>query len=198
MLDWIKNINKEYPEFWKTYLSKFEKKSNRYVVLATETTGLSLEKDVILSFGCFSIINDCIIIGDSFETVIAQYKFFHENGISNEFTLETKMKKMGEAEAIQALIEYIGNAVLVGHHIDFDVEMINVALEKLNCGRLKNEALDVDVMHRKLFDINNKQFSLEELCSIYKVPVSDRNSSSEDAYKIALLFLKLKSRLKLN
>ena len=198
MLDWIKNIKKEYPEFWKIYLSKFEKKSNRYVVLATETTGLSLEKDVILSFGCFSIINDSIIIGDSFETVIAQYKFFHENGISNEFTLETKMKKMGEAEAIQAFIEYIGNAVLVGHHIDFDVEMINVALERLGCGRLKNEALDIDVMHRKLLDINNKQFSLEELCSIYKVPVSDRNSSSEDAYKIALLFLKLKSRLKLN
>lgn len=198
MLDWIKNIKKEYPEFWKIYLSKFEKKSNRYVVLATETTGLSLEKDVILSFGCFSIINDSIIIGDSFETVIAQYKFFHENGISNEFTLETKMKKMGEAEAIQALVEFIGNAVLVGHHIDFDVEMINVALERLGCGRLKNEALDIDVMHRKLLDINNKQFSLEELCSIYKVPVSDRNSSSEDAYKIALLFLKLKSRLKLN
>jgi len=88
--------------------------------------------------------------------------------------------------------------LLVGHHIDFDVEMINVALERLDCGRLKNEALDIDVMHRKLLDINNKQFSLEELCKIYKIPVSDRNSSSEDAYKIALLFLKLKSRLGLN
>jgi DNA polymerase-3 subunit epsilon len=198
MLDWIKNINKEYPEFWKIYLSKFEKKSNRFVVLSTETTGLSLEKDVILSFGSFSVINNSIIIGDSFETVIAQYKFFHDNGISNEFTIETKMKKMGEPEAIQALVEFIGNSVLVGHHIDFDVEMINVALEKLGCGRLKNEALDIDVMHRKLLDINNKQFSLDELCSIYKIPVSDRNSSSEDAYKIALLFLKLKSRLGLN
>ena len=198
MLDWIKNINKEYPEFWKTYLSKFDKKSNRFVVLSTETTGLSLEKDVILSFGSFSIINNSIIISDSFETVIAQYKFFHENGISNEFTIETKMKKMGEADAIQALIEFIGNSVLVGHHIDFDVEMINVALERLGCGRLKNEALDIDVMHRKLLDINNKQFSLDELCTIYKIPVSDRNSSSEDAYKIALLFLKLKSRLGLN
>lgn len=198
MLDWIKNINKEYPEFWKTYLSKFEKKSNRFVVLSTETTGLSLEKDVILSFGSFGIIKNSIIIGDSFETVISQYKFFHENGISNEFTIETKMKKMGEAEAIQSLVEFIGNSVLVGHHIDFDVEMINVALERLGCGRLKNEALDIDVMHRKLLDINNKQFSLDELCTIYKIPVSDRNSSSEDAYKIALLFLKLKSRLGLN
>lgn len=198
MLDWIKNIKKEYPEFWKNYLSKFEKKSNRFVVLSTETSGLSLEKDVILSIGAFSVIDNNILIGDSFETVIAQYRFFHENGISNEFTLETKMKKMVEADAITALVEFIGNSVLVGHHIDFDVEMINAALEKMECGRLKNEALDIDVMHRKLIDSNNKQFSLDELCDIYKIPKSDRNSSSEDAYKIALLFLKLKSRLGLN
>lgn len=198
MLDWIKNINKEYPEFWKNYLSKFEKKSKRFVVLSTETTGLSIDKDVILSIGSFSVINNGILIADSFETIIAQYKFFHENGISNEFTVETKMKKLSETDAIQAFVEFIGNAVLVGHHIDFDVEMINAALERLGCGRLKNEALDIDVMYRKLTDINNKQFSLEELCDIYKIPKSDRNSSSEDAYKIALLFLKLKSRLGLN
>ncbi|MBA4275805.1 3'-5' exonuclease [Flavobacterium sp.] len=198
MLDWIKNINKEYPEFWKLYLSKFDKKSKRFVVLSTETSGLSLEKDVILSIGAFSVINNSIIIADSFETILAQYKFFHDNGISNEFTIETKMKKLGEPEAIQALVEFIGNSVLVGHHIDFDVEMINAALERLGCGRLKNEALDIDVMYRKLTDINNKQFSLEELCNIYKIPKSDRNSSTEDAYKIALLFLKLKSRLGLN
>jgi len=198
MIDWLKNINKDYPEFWKDYLSKFDTKSKRFVVLSTETTGLSLHKDVILSIGSFAIINNSIHIADSFETILAQYKFFHDNGISNEFTVETKMKKLGEAEAIQAFVEYIGNSVLVGHHIDFDVEMINAALERLGCGRLKNEALDIDVMYRKLTDINNKQFSLEELCEIYKIPKSDRNSSSEDAYKIALLFLKLKSRLGLN
>jgi DNA polymerase-3 subunit epsilon len=195
MFDWLKNINKDYPEFWKSYLSKFDQKSNRFVVLSTETSGLSLSKDVILSMGTISIINDSILIADSFETIIAQYKFFHDNGISNEFTVEAKMKKMVEADAINALVDFIGNSVLVGHHINFDVEMINVALEKLGCGRLKNEALDIDVMHRKLKDINNKQFSLEELCTFYKIPKSDRNSSSEDAYKIALLFLKLKSRL---
>ncbi len=195
MLEWIKNINKEHPEFWKIYVSKFDKKSKCFVVFSTETTGLNPVKDVILSIGSFTVIDNNIIIGNSFETIIAQYKFFHDNGILNEFTLESKMKKLGEPEAIQALIEFIGNAVLVGHHVDFDVEMINAALERLGCGRLKNEALDIDVMHRKLHEINNKQFSLDELCEIYKIPKSDRNSSSEDAYKIALLFLKLKSRL---
>ncbi len=195
MLDWLKNINKEYPEFWKIYLSKFDKKSTRFVVLSTETSGLNPDKDVILSIGSFSVIDNSIVIGDSFEAVLLQYKFFHDNGLSNEFLVESKMKKLGESEAIKLLIEFIQNSVLVGHHIDFDVEMINAALERLDCGRLKNEALDVDIMHRKLHDINDKQFSLDELCTVYNIPKSDRNSSAEDAYKTALLFLKLKSRL---
>jgi len=195
MLDWLKNINKEYPEFWKTYVSKFDKKSSRFVILSTETSGLNPDKDVILSIGSFAIIDNSIVIGDSFETVLLQYKFFHDNGLSNEFLVESKMKKLGEPDAIKLFIEFLGNSVLVGHHIDFDVEMINAALERLGCGRLKNEALDVDVMHRKLNDVNDKQFSLDELCATYKIPKSDRNSSSEDAYKTALLFLKLKSRL---
>ncbi|MBG6111346.1 DNA polymerase-3 subunit epsilon [Flavobacterium sp. CG_23.5] len=195
MLDWLKNINKEHPEFWKEYLSKFDKKSKRFVILSTETSGLNSVKDVILSIGSFAVIDNSVIIGDNFEAVLLQYKFLHEHGLSNEFIVESKMKKLGELEAIKLFVDYIGNAVLVGHHIDFDVEMINAALERLDCGRLKNEALDIDVMYRKLEDINNKQFSLDELSGIYNLPKSDRNSSSEDAYRIALLFLKLKSRL---
>ena len=195
MLDWLKNINKEHPEFWKNYVSKFDKKSSRYVVLSTETSGLNTAKDVILSIGSFAVIDSSIIIGDSFESVLLQYKFFHDNGLSNEFLVESKMKKLGEPDAIKAFIEFIGNSILVGHHIDFDVEMINAALERLDCGRLKNEALDIDVMHRKLNDINDKQFSLDELSTAYNIPKSDRNSAAEDAYKTALLFLKLKSRL---
>jgi DNA polymerase III subunit epsilon len=195
MLDWLKNINKEHPEFWKTYLSKFDQKSNRYVIFSTETSGLNPESDVILSIGSFAIIDNKIHIGDSFESILLQYKYFHDNGVSNEFILESKMKKLGEPEAIHAFIDYIGNAVLIGHHVDFDVDMINNALMRLDCGRLKNEALDIDIMYRKLVDINDKQFSLDELSEIFKIPKSYRNSPSENAYTIALLFLKLKKRL---
>lgn len=195
MLDWLKNINKEYPEFWKTYLAKFDQKPKRYVVFTTETSGLNPEKDVVLSIGSFAIVNNRIYIGDNFEAVLLQYKYFHDNGLSNEFILESKMKKLSEPEAIKAFIEYIGNAVLIGHHVDFDVDMINSALARFDCGRLKNEALDIDVMYRKLVDINDKQFSLDELSDIFKLPKNYRNSPSEDAYTIALLFLKLKKRL---
>lgn len=195
MLDWIKNINKDYPDFWKDYLTKFETKPNRFVVLSTETSGLNPNKDVILSLGAFSVIDDSIVIKDNFEAVLLQYKFLQDNGLSNEFIIESKMIKMPEPDAMEAFVNFIGNSILVGHHINFDIEMLNAALERLDCGRLKNEALDIDMMYRKLTDINDKQFSLDDLSEIYKIPKSDRNSSSEDAYKIALLFLKLKSRL---
>ncbi len=195
MLDWIKNINKDYPDFWKSYLAKFENKSNRYVILSTETTGLNPKKDVILSFGAVGVVDDIIRIGDNFEVVILQYKYLHDNGLSNEFLIESKMSKLAEPQAIQALVDYIGNAVLVGHRIHFDIEMINDVLEKMECGKLKNEALDVEIMHQKLTDIMNKSFSLEELIKQYKLPLNERNSASDDAYSIALLFVKLKARL---
>jgi len=195
MLDWIKNINKEYPDFWKLYLAKFESKTNRYVVLCTEATGLNPKKDVILSFGAIGVVDDIIRVGDTFEVVILQYKYLHDNGLSNDFLIKSKLSKLAEPQAIQALVDYIGNAVLVGHRIHFDIEMINDVLEKMECGKLKNEALDIEIMHQKLMDSNNKSFSLEDLVTQYKLPLNERNSSSDDAYTIALLFLKLKSRL---
>ena len=186
MLDWIKNINKEYPDFWKDYLKKFETKSNRYVILNTETTGLNPKKDVILSFGAIGVINDVILIGDTFEVIISQYKYLHDNGLSNEFIIESKLPKLAEYPAIQTLVEYIGNSVLVGHRIHFDIEMINDVLEKMECGKLKNEALDIEIMHQKLFDITNKSFSLDDLISIYKVSENEKNTASDDAFSIVL------------
>ncbi len=195
MFDWIKNINKDYPEFWKLYLSKFDRKSSRFVVVSTETTGLDPEKDVILSFGAVGVENNSIIVSDNFEVVLLQYKFLHDNGMSNEFIIESQQPKLGEREALQSFVDYIGNAVLVGHRINFDVEMINQALEKLDCGRLRNEALDIEIMHQKVIDNTDKAFSIDDLCKAYNIMPADRISSAEDAYTLALLFLKLKSKL---
>ena len=195
MLDWLKNINKPYPEFYKSYLSKFEKKSNRFVALSIETTGLNVEKDVILSFGAIAVVNDTILVGDSFEVAIPQYKYLHDNGITNDFLMESSIPKLVEPIAVEKLLEFIGNATLVGHRINFDIEMLNMVLSKMECGRIKNEALDIEVMYRKLHDITDKSFSLDELSSLFKIPKADRISATDDAYTIALLFLKLKSRL---
>lgn len=195
MLDWLKNISKEYPEFWKNYISKFETKDNRFICLSLETSGLNPKNDVILSIGAIAIVDNTIRIGDSFEIAIPQYKYLHDNGITNDFLLESNQPKLVEAAAIENFINYIGNATLIGHRIHFDVEMFNEALEKLGCGRLKNEALDIEVMYKKLYDINDKNFSIDDLSTHFKIAKTERLSTIDDSFTIALLFLKLKSRL---
>lgn len=198
MFDWLKNINKEQPEFWKNYVSKFDEKSKRYVVISTKTTGQNPTKDVILSFGAVAVINDNIVVSDSFEVVLLQYIYLHDNGLSNEFIVKSKLPKLSEFDAIQAFLMYVGNSILVGHRIHLDVDIINHVLEKYGCGRLKNQALDVEIMHKKLLEAPDKSFSTEDLCKAYKIPNEDLQTNSEEAFAMALLFLKLKSKLGLH
>lgn len=195
MLDWLK-INKDYPGFWKEYLHKFEHKSRRFVVFSIETTGLDTEKDVILSIGAVGIENNNVVVKDSFEAIIFQEKFNLEVAIKNGILKGDGDEKLSEAEAIAKFVEYLGNAVLVGHRIHFDIAMINQALEKLHCGKLKNEALDVEVMFQKWKQLpEDKQFSLDELSASFKISKSDRHTASGDAFIISMLFLRLKQRL---
>lgn len=196
MLDWLK-INKDYPEFWKNYLHKLETKSKRFVVFSTETSGLDTEKDVVLSIGAIGIEEDKIIIKDSFDITILQDKFNPEIAIKNGI-LNSSEEKVSQADAISYFINYLGNATLVGHRVNFDIAMINQALDKLQAGRLKNEALDVEIMYQKWQQLaEDKQFSIDELATTFKISKSDRHTASGDAYITALIFLKLKQRLKL-
>jgi DNA polymerase-3 subunit epsilon len=37
---------------------------------------------------------DDSILGDSFEVILLQYKYLHDNRLSNEFIIESKMNKL--------------------------------------------------------------------------------------------------------
>jgi DNA polymerase-3 subunit epsilon len=195
MFDWIKNINKEYPDFWKNYISKFETKSNRYIILKTERTGTNPNKDVILSIGAVAVINDNIVLNDSFEAVLLQYVYMHDHGLSNDYIIESKQAKLGEYDAIKSFVEFIGNSILVGYRTNLDVNMINYVLEKMDCGKLKNQAIDIEIMHQKLVDNTTKSYSIDDICKTQKINKLESQTTSEDAYTIALTFLKLKSKL---
>lgn len=191
MFDWIKHIGKEVPQFWKSYVAKFDSKTNRYVVISCETSGSNPEKDTILSAAGIAVIGDAIEMNDCFEI-----KINYENEIVAVNNNENK-NEQNPFEALQAFIGFIGNARLIGYRINFEVAILNESLSKLHCGKLKNEVFDLEVMHKKFEDIVDDAFTLNELFSIYKIEKSDRNSSAMEAFTMALLFLKLKGRLKI-
>ena len=189
-----KLFNKEYPEFWKKYTDSFKNPATKYVVLSMETSGLDTDKDVIMSIAATSVIDNRIILKDSFEIFI-QHKKHTEIDIDNEFISVSKIEKVFENEAIETLLNYLNNSILIGHRIDFDIEMLNKALSRLKLGKIRNEAFDIEAMFNKIMETKEKKYSLEEMSKALKINLSERNSVADDTYSIALLFLKMKDKL---
>lgn len=194
MLQWLNN--NKYPEFWKNYLSNFKDKSNKYVVLSIESTGLNTSKDVILAFSAVTVLGDRITIKDALELYIS-YSKSEIDLDPNEFILVSKIEKKTEREAIEIFINYIGNATLIGHRVNQDIDLLNASLAKFDCGNLKNEALDIEIMYNKVKDTLEKKYTLEDMSKALAVPINERNSVADDTFSIALLFLKLKTILKI-
>lgn len=201
--NWLKKISKDNPKFWETYVSYFNQEPDvtvpkRYVVFDCETTGLDFKNDVILSIGAVAIIENSIHVDDSLELFIKQTVYNAETAAIHGILKEGKEVKIIEAEAIIRFLDFIKDATLVGHHVQFDIEMINQALKRLNVGKLKNDNMDTDAMYQKFKGLQEDQHSsLDELCKILKVEKSERHTASGDAYITALIFLKLKNRLKI-
>lgn len=200
LLNWFKKKIIKYPDFYLQYLDLFEEdkiNENSYVVFDCETTGLNPDKDKILSIGAIKIENDEIIIKKTFDFYLLQ-EFFNKEAVAIHGLRKQENYQVSEQEAILEFLKYIGNTTLVGHHINFDIEMINMALKRLEAGKLKNESMDTNAMYKKLKYLQEDQnSSLDELAKIYKIRSHDRHTAVGDSYITALLFLKLKKKLKI-
>ncbi|WP_299524178.1 PolC-type DNA polymerase III [uncultured Lutibacter sp.] len=200
MLSWFKHKN--YPFFWVEYLKKFKTsqpntiENTRFVVFDTETTGLETSTDRLLSIGAISIFNNVIDVSDSFEVYLKQDEFKSETVEIHGILKDGNLLKLSEAEALEQFINYLGNAVLVAHHTAFDIEMINVALKRLNFPNLKNKSIDTGMLYKKLDGKKDTHFSLDILCNEFNIPKHDRHTSSGDAFITAIAFLKIVSKLK--
>lgn len=196
-MDWIKILSKDHPKFWEKYIANFSssnKNSNRFIVFDCATTGTDFENDRIFSISGIAVVNNQIIVSDFIEIIIQQDMMDHE---FSKLTIG-KEEKFVEAEAIIRFLDFIKDATLVGHNVDFDIEMINQALRRLHLGTLKNEIMDINIMNQK---INNDYFdvflNLDELCDLYKVSKTNNYTAHGNAFIIALLFLKLSAKLRI-
>jgi len=200
MISWFKYKN--YPLFWKQYATKFKQKqpksieNTRFVVFDTETTGLDIINDRILSIGAISIFNNIIDVADSFEIYVKQDAFKAETVEIHGILKEGKLTKLSETVAMEHFIDYIGNSVLVAHHTAFDIEMINAALKRLELPKLKNKTIDTGILYKKLEGKKDSHFNLDFLCEEFNIPKHDRHTAAGDAFITALLFFKIIATLK--
>lgn len=201
MWHWFRKKKKNYPDFWESYRAAFSAKAKketprRLVVFDCETTGLDNKNDVVLSIGAIAILENRILIKDSFSCFLYQENYSSDQIAVHGILKAGETEKTVETAAIISFLSYINNATLVGHHIAFDIAMINAALKKMGLPKLKNKCIDTDALYQKYKHLSQEQHtSLDTLCEVFKIPKTERHTASGDAYLTALVYLKLKAKI---
>ena len=199
-------FNKHKPDFWKDYIDHFKNKPSqqidevRFIVFDTETTGLEINIDRILSIGAISIFECKMDVGDSLELYLKQEIFNVDSVEIHGILKEGNMVKHTEKEAIISFLEYAKNAVLVAHHAVFDVAMIDASLKRMGLPKLKNKVLDTGILYKKtdLCKDKSKHYSLDYLSKQFALKKHDRHTASGDAFLTGLIFLKILSNLRIS
>jgi DNA polymerase III subunit epsilon len=169
----------------------------RFVVLDSETTGLNPLKDRIVTMGAIAVVNHEVLIEDSFEALL-KVEYNSSAVTVHGVTREESLTGLDEPEALQQFLEYLGNGVIVGHHISHDVDTFNAGYERHFGFRLKNDSLDTMALTLHLerdgaFAGRDpiQEFSLDALCTLFDIIPHDRHTAAGDAWMTALVFQRL-------
>jgi DNA polymerase-3 subunit epsilon len=195
-MSWLNFLKpkKDYPEFWQDYLTKIKTdNTEHFVAFDCETTGLNPNKDRILSIGAVKFTTERIWIKENKEWFLNLPQVENDSikihGILPSTSSEALLT---ESQAIIAFLDYIGNATLVGHHLNFDIAMVNMALKRLGAGRLKNAQKDTNSLYKQKGHFAHEQnFSLDELSKEFHIKTSNRHTALGDAYITAQLFQRM-------
>ncbi|MBX2842418.1 MAG: 3'-5' exonuclease [Flammeovirgaceae bacterium] len=194
------------PDFICDYLGDLKKGNAKenieragFVVFDTETTGLDVNQDGIISIGAVKIEGGMINIGESMEWRIDQKVGLKAEGIKIHGIMKKELSgKTEESEALKLFLQFIKGNILVAHHSVFDLAMINKVLKMHFNIKLWNKSIDTAQLARRLEEgkmdnsmSNKANYSLDKLCEKYQIPVFERHNSAGDAYLTAVLFLKL-------
>lgn len=162
------------------------------VILDTETTGLSAEKDRIVEIACVEL-NNHIPTKNIFHTFLnpetkVSADAFSVHGYSDQF-LSNKPKFKDIAKDF---LNFIKDKKLIIHNADFDLGFLNNELKRLNIKPiLKSDILDtLQVARSKFPGVGN---SLDALCKRFKISIEAREKHSAllDCHLLSKVYIEL-------
>jgi len=162
------------------------------VILDTETTGLSAEKDRIVEIACVEL-NNHIPTKNIFHAFLnpetkVSADAFSVHGYSDEF-LSNKPKFK---DIVKDFLNFIKDKKLIIHNADFDLGFLNNELKRLNIKPiLKSDILDtLQVARSKFPGVGN---SLDALCKRFKISIEAREKHSAllDCHLLSKVYIEL-------
>ena len=162
------------------------------VILDTETTGLSADKDRIVEIACIEL-NNHIPTKNIFHTFInpetkVSADAFNVHGYSDEFL----SNKLRFREIAKNFLDFIKDKKLIIHNADFDLGFLNNELRRLNIKPiLKSDVVDtLQIARSKFPGVGN---SLDALCKRYKINVEarEKHSALVDCHLLSKVYIEL-------
>jgi DNA polymerase III subunit epsilon len=98
------------------------------------------------------------------------------------------------ATALPSFLEFIGDAVIVGHNVRFDLSFLNAAAMRLGYGRLPNRSSDTAALARRLVRPEVRNLKLRSLAAHFRSPTTPNHRALEDARATAHVFHALLER----
>jgi DNA polymerase-3 subunit epsilon len=177
----------------------------RFVSLDCETTGTDAKKDRLITMGAITVQDGEILLEDQFEVMLwisHNTSSVLVHGITAD---EAARDGVDEGTALRRFLDFLGDGVIVGHHIGFDVEVIQYACQRCFGIDLRNRWVDTMELTLHLEDAGAfesmqngvstrnpfRDFSLDGLCRQFLVEPHDRHTAAGDAFITAQIFLKL-------
>jgi len=171
----------------------------RFVVLDCEATGLDPRRHRIVSIGAVAVRECQIDLGDNFEALL-RVRFNTAATLVHGITRTETRDGLTEPEGMAGLLDYLGNGIIVGHHIRYDLAMIDAALARHagDGAALANRWLDTADLTRRLAadgafpnDKAPPDLSLDGLCNHFGIVPYDRHTAAGDAFLTAQFLLRL-------
>lgn len=195
--DPINNYRMAFPQRWR---EDTPVAGVRFVVLDTETTGLNPRQDLIVSVGAVAVNDGEIDLQDQFEALL-KVSYNSSSVVVHGVTREASQKGLEEAEGLRMLLNYLRDAVIVGHHVAFDIDIllnrchrrfgIDLSNQWLDTGTLVNSLDAVQALPPDSGENVRQDASLDGVCGRLGIPLHDRHTAAGDAFICAQLFLKL-------
>jgi len=170
------------------------------LVLDTETTGVDIRKDFILSYGSVKVKGNSILVGSSTEYYLKTKKLSKESIKVHE--LVSNQKTISREELIRLFLRDAAYYPIVGHHIGFDLALLQKAGRSFGLKKIKNPVIDTLNLGIRLEigknadpnRINYSDYSLDSMCQRYGIFPDDRHTAAGDAFLTAQLLIKLLKR----
>lgn len=178
-----------------------EAKNDEFVCFDCETTGLSVEKDDIISIGAVIIKENTIIASKKFVKFVKPKTKLQAEAIKVHHIRECDLEEAEEIdEVIEEFLDFIGNRKLVGYFLEFDIAMINKYLKPKLGIKLPNIAYEVSAIYHdyKIEKIpqSNIDLRFDTIMKDLQIPILGKHDAYNDAIMTSMMFIKLKNQPK--